>query len=228
MVSRLNFHPATDTTPITNVLGVPMALVVNNALPVQSFAEFIAHVRARPGQLSYASAGIGASSHMTMVLLLHRAGLDMVHVPYPGSALAFPDIMAGRVAGMTDAITTAPGFIREGRLRGLAVSTRQRLAVLPDLPSASETLPGYETVNWYGLSGPAALPAPILGALHGAMQTLPRPACLPGAPDQPGHAAPAHGHGGVRRLHHARPGAMGGTGAGDRHPGGLTCGHCPN
>jgi tripartite-type tricarboxylate transporter receptor subunit TctC len=172
VVSRLNFDPGTDTTPISNVLGVPMALVVNNTLPVRTLAEFIAYVRARPGQLSYGSAGIGASSHMTMALLLHRAGLDMVHVPYRGSALVFPDIMSGRLAGMTDAITTALGFIRDGRLRGLAVSTRQRLAVLPEVPSASETLPDYETVNWYGVSGPAGLPAPIVATLHGAIQTL--------------------------------------------------------
>ncbi|MFN3449115.1 MAG: Bug family tripartite tricarboxylate transporter substrate binding protein [Roseococcus sp.] len=172
VIARLAFDPATDTTPIANVAGVPAVLVVNNDLPARSFAEFAALLRARPGQLSYGSAGIGSSTHMTMALLLHKAGLDAVHVPYRGTALAMPDLIAGRLAAMTDTVTSGLPFVRDGRVRALGVSTARRLPVLPDVPALSEFVPGYEVVNWYGLSGPAGMPAPVVATLHGAVQTL--------------------------------------------------------
>lgn len=172
VITRLNFDPGTDTTPVANIAGVPAVLVVNNDLPARSFPEFAAHVRARPGQLAYGSAGIGASTHVTMALLLHMAGLDMTHVPYRGTALAMPDLIAGRLAAMTDTITSGLPFVREGRVRALGVSTRQRLAVLPDVPALAEFVPGYEVLNWYGISGPAGLPRNVVATLHAAVQTL--------------------------------------------------------
>jgi tripartite-type tricarboxylate transporter receptor subunit TctC len=172
VIARLAFDPATDTTPIANVAGVPAVLVVNNDLPARSFAEFAAVLRARPGQLSYGSAGIGSSTHMTMALLLHKAGLDAVHVPYRGTALAMPDLIAGRLAAMTDTVTSGLPFVRDGRVRALGVSTARRLPVLPDVPALSEFVPGYEVLNWYGLSGPAGMPAAVVATLHGAVQTL--------------------------------------------------------
>ena len=114
---------------------------------------------------------------MTLALLAHKASLDLNHVPYRGSALAMPDLISGRLAAMTDTISSALPFIRDGRVRAIAVSTTARLAVLPDVPSVSETLPGYEVLNWYGISGPAGLPAPIVTTIHAAVQTiLARPA----------------------------------------------------
>jgi tripartite-type tricarboxylate transporter receptor subunit TctC len=177
VISRLSFDPGTDTTPIANVAGVPAVLIVNNELPARSFPDFAAFVRARGGQLSYGSAGIGSSTHMTMALLLHMAGLDMVHVPYRGSALAMPDIIAGRLVGMTDTIASALPFVRDNRVRALGVSTARRLAVLPDVPALGEFVPNYEVLNWYGISGPAGLPQNIVTTLHGAVSTiLARPA----------------------------------------------------
>ncbi|MBX9752204.1 MAG: tripartite tricarboxylate transporter substrate binding protein [Roseococcus sp.] len=177
VLTRLNFDPGTDTTPIANFAGVPAVLIVNNDLPARTLPEFLALVRARPGQLAYGSAGIGSSTHMTLALLAHKAGLDLTHVPYRGSALAMPDLISGRLAAMTDTISSALPFIRDGRVRAIAVSTTARLAVLPDVPSVSETLPGYEVLNWYGISGPAGLPAPIVTTIHAAVQTiLTRPA----------------------------------------------------
>jgi tripartite-type tricarboxylate transporter receptor subunit TctC len=144
---------------------------------VRTLPDFMNLIRSRPGQLAYGSAGIGSSTHMTLALLAHKAGLDMTHVPYRGSALAMPDLISGRLAAMTDTISSALPFIRDGRVRAIAVSTKARLAVLPDVPSVSETLPGYEVLNWYGISGPAALPAPIVATIHAAVQTiLARPA----------------------------------------------------
>ncbi len=172
VITRLNFDPATDTAPVANIAGVPAVLVVPNSLPVRSFPEFAAHVRARAGQLAYGSAGIGASTHVTMALLLHMAGLEMTHVPYRGTALAMPDLIAGRLAAMTDTITSGLPFVREGRVRALGVSTRSRLAVLPDVPALAEFVPGYEVLNWYGISGPAGLPANVLTTIHAAVQTL--------------------------------------------------------
>ena len=172
VVQRLTFDPGTDTTPIAALAGVPAVLVVGPEAPVATFVDFLAYARARPGLLAYGSAGIGASTHMTFALMAHRAGLEMTHIPYRGTALVIPDILAGRVMAMTDTVNTSLPFIRDGRLRALAVSAAARLAVLPDVPAIAETLPGYEVLNWYGLSGPAGLPAPITATIHAAMATL--------------------------------------------------------
>jgi len=172
VVHRLSFDPATDTTPIAALAGVPAVLIVAPGAPVASFGEFLDYVRARPGQLSYGSAGIGSSTHMTFALMAHRAGLEMTHVPYRGTALVLPDIMAGRLLGMMDTINTSLPFIRDGRVRALAVTTRERLAVLPDVPAVGERIDGYEVLNWYGLSGPAGLPAQVVRTIHAAMATL--------------------------------------------------------
>ena len=171
-ITRLSFDPATDTTPIANLAGVPAVLIVNRDLPINNFAEFAAHVRARAGQLSYASAGIGSSTHMTMALLLHMAGLDVTHIPYRGTALAMPDLLAGRVIGMTDTITSGLPAIRDGRVRAIGVSSPTPLPVLPDVPPLGASVPGYEVLNWYGLAGPRGLPANIAATLHAHMQTL--------------------------------------------------------
>ena len=177
VLTRLNFDPATDTTPIANFAGVPAVLIINNELPIRSVAEFIAYVRARPGTLAYGSAGIGASTHMAMALLAQKAGLEMTHVPYRGTALAMPDLIAGRLGAIADNIPGALPFIRDGRVRALGVSTPVPLGVLPDVPSIAATVPGYDVLNWYGLHGPAGLPGPIVTTLHMAIQTiLARPA----------------------------------------------------
>lgn len=172
VVQRLSFDPATDTTPIAALAGVPAVLIVGPNAPVADFAGFLDYVKARPGQLAYGSAGIGSSTHMTFALMAYRAGLEMTHVPYRGTALVLPDLIAGRVLGMADTINTSLPFIRDGRVRALAVSTRERLSVLPDVPAIAERIPGYEVLNWYGLSGPAGLPAPIVATIHAAMTAL--------------------------------------------------------
>ncbi|HEV7457432.1 MAG TPA: tripartite tricarboxylate transporter substrate binding protein [Roseococcus sp.] len=178
-IARLSFDPATDTVPVANLAGVPAVLVVNRDLPITNFAEFAAYIRARSGQLSYGSAGIGSSTHMTMALLLHMAGLDVTHVPYRGTALAMPDLLAGRIIGMTDTITSALSAIRDGRVRAIGVSSPAPLPVLPGVPPLGADVPGYEVLNWYGLAGPRGLPANIVTTLHAHMQTLlDRPAFL--------------------------------------------------
>ena len=171
-MQRLGFDPGTDTTAIAALAGVPAVLIVRPNAPVASFAEFLAFIRARPGQLAYGSAGIGSSTHMTFALMAHRAGLDITHIPYCGTALVIPDILAGRLLGMADTINTALPFIRDGRLRALAVSTAARLPVLPEVPAMADEIPGYEVLNWYGLNGPAGLPASIIATLHAAVAAL--------------------------------------------------------
>ncbi len=179
VVQRLNFDPFGDMTPIGNMAGVPAVFVVGPQAQPRTFAEFLAFVRARPGQENYGSAGIGSSTHMTFALMAHMARLDITHVPFRGTGLAVPEVIAGRLLGMADTVNTSLPFIRDNRLRALAVSTRARLSVLPDVPTVGEFLPGYEVLNWYGLHGPAGLPANIVTTLHGAMDTLlTRPAFL--------------------------------------------------
>lgn len=171
-ITRLSFDPATDMVPVANLAGVPAVLIVNRDLPITNFAEFSAHVRARSGQLSYGSAGVGSSTHMTMALLLHMAGLDVTHIPYRGTALAMPDLLAGRIIGMTDTITSALPAIRDGRVRAIGVSSPAPLPVLPDVPPLGASVPDYEVLNWYGLAGPRGLPANIIATLHAHLQTL--------------------------------------------------------
>ena len=172
VVNRLPMDPGTETLPIANVAGVPAVLVVGNATPATTLAEFIALAKSRPGALSYGSAGVGTSTHMTLALLAHRAGLDMLHAPFRTTAQVYPEILAGRITAMTDAINTALPFIREGRVKALGVSTPQRLSILPDLPAIGETLPGYEVLNWYGINGPNGTPPEAVETLHGGMQRL--------------------------------------------------------
>lgn len=172
VVNRLNLDPGTETLPIANVAGVPAVLVVAPATPAATLAEFIALAKSRPGALSYGSAGVGTSTHMTLALLAHRAGLDMLHVPFRTTAQVYPEILGGRITAMTDAINTALPFIREGRVKALGVSTPQRLPILPDVPAIAEALPGYEVLNWYGINGPNNTPAEAVTTLHEGMQRL--------------------------------------------------------
>ncbi len=172
VVQRLSFDPFGDMTPIGNMAGVPAVFVVGPQAQPRTFAEFLAFVRARAGRENYASAGVGSSTHMTFALMAHKAGLDIQHVPFRGTGLAVPEVIAGRIIGMADTVNTSLPFIRDGRLRALAVSTRARLSVLPDVPTVAEFLPGYEVLNWYGLHGPAGLAPNVVSTIHTAMMTL--------------------------------------------------------
>jgi len=164
---RLAYDPGTDLVPVAAVAGVPGLLVVGPGSPTRSLNELIAAARAAPGSIAYGSAGIGASTHMTMALLAQMAGIDLQHVPYRGTGPAMQDLLAGRIAAMFDTMPTALPHVREGRLRALAVSTATRNAALPDVSTVAETgLAGYEALNWYAVFAPKGIPEPMLDAMH--------------------------------------------------------------
>ena len=170
---NMPFDALADFTPITEIVKVPLILVVNDAVPARNLAELIALARAQPGRLSYASSSIGGAPHLAGELFKLMTGTDMVHVPYRGSGPALQDLLGGTVQVMFDSLASASGHIRAGRLRALAVTTATPLPDLPslnlpslnlpslNLPSLAETVPGFEMSTWYGIWGPPRLPAPL-------------------------------------------------------------------
>ncbi|WP_431283077.1 Bug family tripartite tricarboxylate transporter substrate binding protein [Humitalea sp. 24SJ18S-53] len=159
---NLPFDYATAFTPITQLLVWPQILLVPPTLPVRTLAEFLDYARARPGALSYGSSGNATAAHLAAALLFSRAGVRLEHVPYRGGAPALQDLLGGNIACVFGTVASSLQFAREGRLRGLGVTTITRLAALPDVPTIAEQgFPGYELNEWNGLYGPAGLAAPL-------------------------------------------------------------------
>jgi tripartite-type tricarboxylate transporter receptor subunit TctC len=165
----------TDFAPVTNIAAVPLWLVVNPALPVRSVAEFIAYARANPGRIAYASSSQGGAPHLAGELFKLMTGTDLVHVPYRGSGPAGQDLIAGTVQAMFDSVPASAGAVRDGRLRALGVTTRNRIAPFPDLPTIAEAgVPGYEISTWYGIWAPARTPPTIINRLQQAVAAAAR------------------------------------------------------
>lgn len=170
LYANLPYDAQRDLAPVALTATIPLVLAVHEALPVRDVAGFIAHVRERPGQLSYGSAGNGNVTHLAAFMLLRANGLDAVHVPYRGSAPALLDVAAGRVQFMTDTVNSALPLIRDGRLRALAVTSPTRLALLPDVPTLAETvMPGFEVGAWQGMMAPARTPSAVIARLNAAV-----------------------------------------------------------
>src|SRR5579863_2356498 len=169
---RLPYDPVADFTPIAPVARVPFALVVNPALPVKTLAEFTAYAKANPG-LAYGSAGNGSPHHLGAEMLRERLGLSVRHVTYRGAVAALLDVIAGRIAFMVADLQPALPQIREGKVRVIGVTTRQRVAVAPDIPTLAELgLDGFELVAWVGVVAPAHLPQPIVDQLAAQIEKL--------------------------------------------------------
>ena len=164
-----------DFAPVTNIAAVPLWLVVNPTLPVRSVAEFIAYARANPGRIAYASSSQGGAPHLAGELFKLMTGTDLVHVPYRGSGPAGQDLIAGTVQAMFDSVPASAGAVRDGRLRALGVTTRNRIAPFPDLPTIDEAgVPGYEISTWYGIWAPARTPPAIIARLQQAVASAAR------------------------------------------------------
>jgi tripartite-type tricarboxylate transporter receptor subunit TctC len=160
---KLPYDVLRDLTPITQLVSLPNVLVVHPSQPFKTLAEFIAAAKAKPGQINFASAGVGSNLHLSMELLKSMTGIDVVHVPYKGVGPAMSDLMGGHVASMVSNIASAKPHIDSGKLRALAVTSRARAPALPDVPSMDEAgLKGYEVLNWFGMFAPAGTPAPII------------------------------------------------------------------
>jgi tripartite-type tricarboxylate transporter receptor subunit TctC len=167
MYKKVSYDPVRDFAPITQAASLPNVLVVHPSLPVKSVAELIALAKREPGRIAYASAGIGTSPQMSVELLKSLAGIDLLHVPYKGTAPGVIDVLAGQVKVMTPNVLTALPYIKSGRLRALAVTSAKRSEALPDVPTMAEAgVPGYESVQWYGVLAPAGTPREIVERLH--------------------------------------------------------------
>jgi tripartite-type tricarboxylate transporter receptor subunit TctC len=164
---RLPYDAIADFAPITTVASQPMVFVVHPSVPVTSIAELIAHAKAAPGRLNFASVASGGSLHLAVELFKWMAGVDLTHVPYRGSAPAITDLVAGRVQMMAPTRITALPLVRDGKVRALAVTTPRRIPELPDLPTVAEAgVPGYSSAVWYGLLAPARTPPALVARLN--------------------------------------------------------------
>jgi len=162
----LQYHPVKDFAPITLAATAPLVLIVNPSLPAQSLTDFIALAKREPGKMSYGTAGIGTAPHLCMELLKSMAGIDLLHVPYKGTAPAAGDVAGGQIAAMFATALTARPMIDGGRVRALAVSGPKRVQALPNVPPVSDAVPGYAAIQWYGLLAPAGTPPTIIARLN--------------------------------------------------------------
>jgi tripartite-type tricarboxylate transporter receptor subunit TctC len=169
----VKFHPLNDFTPIIWVARGPYVVVVHPSLPARNVRELVALAKARPGQITYGSSGQGAIVHLTTELFLHMAGVKMTHVPYKGGGPAMVDLLAGQIQLVFATSPIALPQVKAGRLRALGVTTPERVAAEPGIPTIAESgVPGYEVVNWHGLIGPRGLPRPVVERVHGEMSKI--------------------------------------------------------
>ncbi len=166
LFDNLRFSFVRDTAPVALVGRIPLVMEVHPSIPAKTIPEFIAYAKANPGKINMASAGNATPLHVAGELFQMMAGVRLVHVPYRGEAVAMPDLLSGQVHVMFGVVPSSLGYIREGKLRALAVTTAKRLEVLPDVPAMEEFLPGYEASGWYGIAAPKATPAEIVEKLN--------------------------------------------------------------
>ncbi len=166
LFDNLRFNFARDTAPVALIGRIPLVMEVHPSLPAKTVPEFIAYAKANPGKINMASAGNATPLHVAGELFQMMAGVRLVHVPYRGEAVAMPDLLTGQVHVMFGVVPSSLGYIREGKLRALGVTTAKRLEVLPDVPAMEEFLPGYEASGWYGIAAPKATPSEIVEKLN--------------------------------------------------------------
>jgi len=170
---KLPYDAVKDFTPVGMIGGTPNVLVVNATLPVQTLKEFVAYLRSNPGRLSYGSAGAGSLTHLTMELFKQQVDTFMVHIPYRGIAPAFTDLMGGQTQAMFPGLAAALPHIRSGRVRPLAVTGLKRHPQLKDTPTLEESgFKGFDAMQWYGVVGPAGMPATIVKQLNDTLNSV--------------------------------------------------------
>jgi tripartite-type tricarboxylate transporter receptor subunit TctC len=172
LYDQLNFNFLRDAEPVAGIIRFPNVVVVNPQVPVKTIPELIAYAKANPGKLNMASSGNGSTIHMSGELFKMLTGINMVHVPYRGGAPALTDMISGQVQVMFDNIPTCAEHVKSGKLRGLAVTSTTRSEVLPDLPTVSDFLPGYEASAWYGIVAPKNTPAEMIETLNKATNAV--------------------------------------------------------
>ncbi|MGA8614703.1 MAG: tripartite tricarboxylate transporter substrate binding protein [Xanthobacteraceae bacterium] len=162
----ISFNFLRDAAPVAGIMQVPNVVVVNPAVPVKTLPEFIAYAKANPAKINMASGGVGSSSHVSGELFCMMAGINLVHVPYRGEAPALTDMVSGQTQVMFDLLSASIGFIRNSKLRPLAVTSKTRSDALPDLPTVADFLPGYEATSFEGLAAPKGTPQDIVDLLN--------------------------------------------------------------
>ena len=165
---KIPYNAETDFTPIAYVASSPNVVVVPNTLPVKTMREFIDYARKNPGKLNYASSGNGTIVHLTTEYFKAQSETFILHIPYRGTALAIPDLVSGKIDVLFDSFVTGMPHVKDGKLRALAVTSAKRSALAPDMPTVAEVLPGFESVTWFGLYGPKAMPADVTAKVNQA------------------------------------------------------------
>jgi len=166
LFKKMPFNPEKDLIAVTNVASGPQALVVNPSFPAKNVKELIAMAKAKPKSLTYGSAGFGTQTHLAAENFIYTAGIDVVHVPYKGEAPALSDLLGGQIQFVTPNLAAAIAFVKQGKLRALGVTSKQRASQLPDVPAIAETLPGFENLGWFGFMAPAGTPKAIVEKIH--------------------------------------------------------------
>ena len=172
LYKNLSFNFINDTVPVAGVVRTPNVMVVTGALPVKNVEEFIAYCKANPTKVNMASSGSGSSIHLSGELFKIMTGCKMAHIPYKGAGPALNDLIAGQVQVMFDNLPSSAGFIKDGRIRALAVTTSMRETSLPNVPTVAETVPGFEASAWFGVSAPKGTPRDIVEKLNVAVNQL--------------------------------------------------------
>lgn len=188
LYKKMPFNPNKDFVPLTRVANVPNLLVANPAQPFKNVKELISYAQAQPGQVNFGSSGSGSSIHLSGELFKMMAKVDMIHIPYKGSAPAVTDLLGNQIAIMFDNMPSAIQHVRSGKLRPLAVTTAKRSPELPDVPTVAEAgVPGYEATSWFGLFAPTKTPADVQAKLHAAIiKVLQKPDVIKKIGDQGG------------------------------------------
>jgi tripartite-type tricarboxylate transporter receptor subunit TctC len=166
MFDKLNFNFVADIGAVAGLISVPSIILLHPSIQVKTVAEFIAYAKQNAGKLSMASGGTATTTHLAGELLKMMADIDMIHVPYRGTGPAITDLLGGQVQVMFGSAPSSVQYIKSGQLRGLAVTSANRLQTLPDIPTVGETVPGYEASQWYGIGVPKATPAPVVDLLN--------------------------------------------------------------
>ena len=172
-LQKVSFDPIRDFAPITEIASLPMMLVVHPSLPVTNIKEFIAHAKANPKGLDYASSGPGTSTHLAGEMFKTMAGVNLVHVPFKGNAEVYNALLGGHIKVHFSLVPSAIAQVRAGKLRAIAVASEKRLPYLPDLPTIAESgFPAYEISSWQGILAPAATPAGVIAKVNGELLAL--------------------------------------------------------
>jgi tripartite-type tricarboxylate transporter receptor subunit TctC len=163
---KMPFDPEKDLVAVTGAASGPQLIAVNPSFPAKTLKDFIAAAKAKPKAFTFGSAGFSTQTHLAGENFMHAAGIDAVHVPYKGEGPALTELVAGQLNFMTPNMAAAIGFVTQGKLRGIAVTSKERTKQLPDVPAVAETIPGFENIGWFGLMAPTGTPPAVIRKIH--------------------------------------------------------------